>query len=73
MSSPFAPDIAAREAATRAGAHLAATTVLMTSLDAGVKYQGLSLEGEYYRRWFSNFTGVNSGVARIHINLEMNF
>jgi hypothetical protein len=38
----------------------------MTSLDAGVKYKGLSLEGEYYWRWLSNFTGVNtSGIANI--------
>ena len=33
----------------------------MTSLDAGIKYKGLSLEGEYYRRWLSDFTGVNTG------------
>ena len=33
----------------------------MSSLDAGVKYKGLSLEGEYYWRWLSNFTGVNTG------------
>ena len=33
----------------------------MTSLDAGVKYKGLSLEAEYYRRWLSKFTGVNTG------------
>ena len=33
----------------------------MTSLDAGIKYKGLSLEGEYYRRWLSNFAGVNTG------------
>jgi len=33
----------------------------MMSLDAGVKYRGMSLEGEYYRRWLSNFTGVNTG------------
>ncbi len=39
----------------------------MTSVDAGVKYQGLSLEGEYYWRWLSNFTGVNtSGIANIN-------
>jgi hypothetical protein len=31
------------------------------SLDAGAKYKGLSLEGEYYWRWLSNFTGVNTG------------
>src|SRR4029077_15517619 len=33
----------------------------MTSIDAGIKYKGLSLEGEYYRRWLTNFTGVNTG------------
>src|SRR4029077_10648121 len=33
----------------------------MTSVDAGIKYRGLSLEGEYYRRWLTNFTGVNTG------------
>ena len=33
----------------------------MTSIDAGVKYKGLALEGEYYWRWLSNFTGVNTG------------
>jgi hypothetical protein len=33
----------------------------MTSIDAGIKYRGLSLEGEYYRRWLTNFTGVNTG------------
>jgi len=33
----------------------------MTSVDGGVKYKGLSLEGEYYWRTLSNFTGVNTG------------
>jgi Protein of unknown function (DUF3011) len=33
----------------------------MMSIDAGVKYKGLSLEGEYYKRWLTNFTGVNTG------------
>jgi hypothetical protein len=38
----------------------------MSSVDAGVKYKGLSLEGEYYWRWLSNFTGVNtSGIPDI--------
>ena len=35
-------------------------TYKMTSLDAGVKYKGLSVEAEYYRRWLSNYTGVNT-------------
>ena len=39
----------------------------MSSLDAGVKYKGLSLEGEYYWRWLSNFNGVNTGsIANIN-------
>jgi hypothetical protein len=33
----------------------------MMSIDAGIKYLGMSLEGEYYRRWLTNFTGVNTG------------
>ena len=33
----------------------------MMSIDAGVKYKGLSLEGEAYWRWLSNFNGVNTG------------
>jgi hypothetical protein len=38
----------------------------MTSIDAGVKYKGLSLEAEYYWRWLSNFAGTNTaGIADI--------
>ena len=33
----------------------------MMSLDAGIKYRGMSLEGEYYRRWLKNFRGLNTG------------
>jgi len=33
----------------------------MTSIDAGIKFKGLSLEGEYYRRWLTNFNGSNTG------------
>jgi hypothetical protein len=32
----------------------------MMSLDAGIKYRGLSLEAEYYRRWLMDFTGPNT-------------
>ena len=32
----------------------------MMSLDAGFKYKGLSLEGEFYRRCLSDFTGTNT-------------
>jgi hypothetical protein len=41
----------------------------MLSLDGGIKYHGMSLEGEYYRRWLSNFSGDNtSGVPDITDN-----
>jgi hypothetical protein len=32
----------------------------MVSLDAGIKYHGLSLEGEWYWRWLTDFTGINT-------------
>jgi len=39
----------------------------MVSVDGGLKYRGLSLEGEYYWRWLSDFKGPNtSGIADIH-------
>jgi hypothetical protein len=38
----------------------------MVSVDAGLKYKGLSLEAEYYWRWLSDFRGTNvAGVADI--------
>ena len=38
----------------------------MTSIDAGIKYRGFSLEGEYYWRGLSNFGGTNThGIANI--------
>ena len=38
----------------------------MVSVDAGVKYRGLSLEAEFYWRWLSNFEGTNTaGIADI--------
>ncbi|HXV62606.1 MAG TPA: hypothetical protein VEK15_18040, partial [Vicinamibacteria bacterium] len=38
----------------------------MVSLDAGVKYRGISLEAEYYWRWLGDFEGPNtSGIADI--------
>jgi len=33
----------------------------MMSVDGGVKYKGLSLEGEFYRRQLGKYTGVNVG------------
>ena len=43
-----------------AGIDVNEVTYHMTSIDAGIKYRGLSAEGEYYRRWLTNFTGVNT-------------
>jgi hypothetical protein len=38
----------------------------MTSIDAGIKYKGVSVEAEYYTRWLSNYQGVNvSGIPDI--------
>jgi len=37
------------------GGRINEATYVMTSADAGVKYRGLSLEGEYYWRWVSDF------------------
>jgi len=39
----------------------------MVSVDAGAKWKGLSLEGEYYWRWLSSFAGTNvQGIADIN-------
>jgi len=41
----------------------------MDSIDGGIKYKGLSLEGEYYRRWLTNFKGTDiGGIADITDN-----
>jgi hypothetical protein len=38
----------------------------MMSIDAAVKHKGLALEGEYYWRWLSHFTGESTGgIANI--------
>ncbi len=36
----------------------------MMSIDGGVKYHGVSIEAEYYRRWLTDFTGVNTASHR---------
>jgi hypothetical protein len=33
----------------------------MTSIDAGLKYHGMAVEGEYYTRWLTDYAGVNTG------------
>src|SRR5690349_18028291 len=35
----------------------------MMSIDAGVKYRGLALEGEYYWRWLRNPVGINTALV----------
>jgi hypothetical protein len=32
----------------------------MTSFDAGIKYRGFALEGEYYWQWLNDFRGINT-------------
>ncbi len=39
----------------------------MTSVDYGIKYKGFALEGEFYWRWLSNFTGP--GTDSLGFNL----
>jgi hypothetical protein len=33
----------------------------MTSVDGGIKYKGMSLEGEWYWRWLGDYMGINTG------------
>ena len=41
----------------------------MLSVDAGVKYRGFALEGEYFWRWLDNFKGTNTaGLKRLFDN-----
>jgi hypothetical protein len=35
----------------------------MSSIDAGIKYKGLAVEGETYWRWLRNYKGVNVGAV----------
>lgn len=43
-----------------AGIQVENATYQMTSVDAGVKYRGLSLEGETYARWVTHFRGTGA-------------
>ena len=45
----FGPGITVNEVNTR-----------MTAFDGGLKYHGLSLDGEFFMRWLNNFTGTNT-------------
>ena len=42
------------------GIRLDSATYHMASADAGVKYRGLSLDAEYYRRWIDGFHGQHT-------------
>jgi hypothetical protein len=35
----------------------------MMSVDAGLKYKGMSVEAEYYWRWLGKYTGINTGTV----------
>ena len=35
----------------------------MSSVDGGLKYKGMALEGEYYWRWLSDYVGSNVGTV----------
>ena len=35
----------------------------MSSFDGGIKYKGMSLEGEYFLRWLDNFQGTNVALV----------
>ena len=39
----------------------------MADIDAGIKYRGFTLEGEYYFRWLDDFKGTNTeGLPRLY-------
>jgi hypothetical protein len=60
-SNVFTPDLFAP------GVSVEQVHYAMSSLDAGVKYRGLSLEGEYYWRRLSDFEGANTaGIGTIN-------
>lgn len=40
------------------------TRYQMVSVDAGLKYHGFSLEGEYYLRWLNHFQGPGTAAVR---------
>jgi hypothetical protein len=44
------------------GARITRATYQMTSLDAGMKYRGYSLDAEYYWRWVDDFDVVNGTI-----------
>lgn len=45
----------------------------MTTVDAGVKYKGFALEGQYYWRWLSNFTGDSTEYLGFNLLTDNGF
>jgi hypothetical protein len=43
----------------------------MSSIDGGIKYHGLALEGEFYLHWLSNFKGPGTSV--LHSNFDRGY
>lgn len=57
-NSIFKPDLFG------AGVRITDARYQMTSADGGLKYRGLSLEGEYYWRWVNRFRGSSTDTLR---------
>ena len=53
-SSIFTPDLFGQ------GITVERVKYQMSSVDGGLKYKGLSLEAEWYWRWLSDYTGINT-------------
>jgi hypothetical protein len=53
-SSIFTPDLFGQ------GITVERVNYQMSSVDGGLKYKGLSLEAEWYWRWLSDYTGINT-------------
>jgi len=45
------------------GVTITDATYKMTSLDAGLKYRGFSLDGEYFLRWLNHFQGPGTSAV----------
>jgi len=53
------------------GGQINRATYYMMSIDGGVKYRGLALEGEYYFRWLQNFRTI--GVVPVNSLFDHGF
>jgi hypothetical protein len=56
-SSIFTPNL------FEAGSQVDKARYRMTSMDAGIKYHGFALEGEYYWRWIDNFRIIGNPLS----------